>query len=66
MFKTALRPLFSKVFDDRTMYKTNLIIVQNNTLLNIVTFVYKPSTDYLLEVLHIRTKNVQIRLWTYR
>ena len=66
MFKTARKPLFSKVFDNRTMYKTNLIIVQNNTLLNIVTFVHKPSTDYLPEVLHIRTKNVQIRRWTYR
>lgn len=44
------------------MYKNSISDVHKNTLLNIVTFMYKTYTDNLPEVLNLRTKNVQIRL----
>ena len=46
----------------RSMYKTRHLYVHNMVLLNIVTFVHKPSTDNLQEVMNIRTKNVEIRI----
>ncbi len=44
------------------MYITKTFNVQKNTLLNIVTFIHKTSTENLPEVLNIRTIIVQIRL----